>query len=469
MVGEDDSYYQRTYAAARGQLELALSHPEAAEPMLREAILKEEHQARKVGPENIIFAEKNRDLYAILAGIWLAQGRSGEDVLALWERYRLRILGKPVPVCADMALDCLKPQLVNVLDRLGSDRLLGQVTLLDRTLLYHGTAQGVTWTSIPVGMENMIAAAERLERAVSSPATSQDSVDAAARRVGGLLLGDLQHIPTSRSQLLLETDPALGNLPWAAAETADGPIGLRFDIEEEPSLLLTPRPDADASGSSAIDEEGPLIVGASFASGSSTFLPEVLNEARAVALIARNSSLLVGGQATKERVIAHLETATIIHFAGHTTQQDGDTRLLLAPARTVVAGASADTAFLDGDLLRKHPPRAARLIVFSACSSGKKEEGWNHGMGDIVNTLASLGVPEVVATRWQIDSASAVPMMDAFYHGLANGLSVSQALTAARQSLIRDARYRHPYYWAAYYASGVGNTDLREVFHDGSR
>jgi CHAT domain-containing protein len=78
-------------------------------------------------------------------------------------------------------------------------------------------------------------------------------------------------------------------------------------------------------------------------------------------------------------------------------------------------------------------------------------------------------VPEVVATRWQIDSASAVPMMDVFYHGLADGLSVSQALTAARQSLIRDARYRHPYYWAAYYASGVGNTDLREVFHDSNR
>ena len=87
-------------------------------------------------------------------------------------------------------------------------------------------------------------------------------------------------------------------------------------------------------------------------------------------------------------------------------------------------------------------------------------------MGDIVDTLAWLGVPHVVATRWQIDSASAIPMMDAFYRGLAGGLTVPEALTAARKSLIRDARYRHPYYWAAYYASGVGNSDLHEVFHD---
>ena len=58
-------------------------------------------------------------------------------------------------------------------------------------------------------------------------------------------------------------------------------------------------------------------------------------------------------------------------------------------------------------------------------------------------------------------------MMDAFYGSLAKGLSVPQALTAARQSLIRDPRYRHPYYWAAYYASGSGRTDLSRIFHAG--
>ena len=56
-------------------------------------------------------------------------------------------------------------------------------------------------------------------------------------------------------------------------------------------------------------------------------------------------------------------------------------------------------------------------------------------------------------------------MMDAFYGGLAQGLSVPQALTGARQALMRDARYRHPYYWAAYYASGSGRSDLRPIFH----
>jgi len=55
--------------------------------------------------------------------------------------------------------------------------------------------------------------------------------------------------------------------------------------------------------------------------------------------------------------------------------------------------------------------------------------------------------------------------MDAFYGGVAEGLTVSRALRLARLSLSRDPRYRHPYYWAAYYASGTGQTDLREVIH----
>jgi CHAT domain-containing protein len=254
----------------------------------------------------------------------------------------------------------------------------------------------------------------------------------------------------------------LGNLPWPAVETAEGPLGLHFNLEEAPSLLLE---DGRSKGKDPrlSSEAKPLIVGASVASGQRQFLPEALKEARIVAGDSVRSDLLLAAEATAPHVAEHLSTAPVIHFAGHAAQYEGATRLLLAPS-----GAPGDRPYLDGALLRRDPPKTAQLVVFSACSTGKREEGWDHGMGDIVDTLASLGVPEVVATRWQIDSASAVPMMDVFYRGLSNGLSVPQALTAARQSLTRDARYSHPYYWAAYYASGMGTTNLREVFHGSS-
>ena len=332
-------------------------------------------------------------------------------------------------------------------------------------------------------MKNLLAAAAQLESAATSPATSQDSIDRAARRLGDLLLSPLTDTPGATSpsaetrQLLLESDPLLGNLPWPLVETAAGPIGLDYSLEESPSLVLDRRPET--AGSFPVKPVGqPLIVGASVApsaSSASQLLPEVLTEARAVARFDSEPNLLLAAEATQARVAARLTTASAIHFAGHAAQQDGATRLLLAPQNAARAGTGAaganpdrpslDHPYLDSDFLSKHPPRAARLAVFSACSTGRREAGWNHGMGDIVDTLASLGVPDVVATRWQIDSGSAVPMMNAFYSGLAKGLSVPQALTAARQSLIRDPRYRHPYYWAAWYASGDGRSDLSQLFH----
>ncbi len=261
-------------------------------------------------------------------------------------------------------------------------------------------------------------------------------------------------MPGSKGQMLIEPDPLLGNLPWPAVAVSGHPMGLSFNLEEMPSLLLAPH-----KGTVSRTPGNALVVAASVAVGDEAPLPEAVSEADEVAQFVRAPKLLVGSDATEAQVSAAIANAPSIHFAGHALERAGETRLLLA------GGEHAGRPYLDSALFRAHPPRAARLVVFSACSSGKREEGWNHDMGDIVGTLAALGVPEVVATRWQIDSAAAVPIMDAFYGGLAEGLTVSQALTQARLTIRRDPTYRHPYYWAAYYASGAGRNDLREVIH----
>jgi CHAT domain-containing protein len=86
---------------------------------------------------------------------------------------------------------------------------------------------------------------------------------------------------------------------------------------------------------------------------------------------------------------------------------------------------------------------------------------------DIVETLGSLGVPEVVATRWQIDSEAAVPFMDSFYSSLSQGNSVAVALTSARRVQSGKSLYANPYYWGAYYVTGRETTDLTGEFHAG--
>jgi hypothetical protein len=295
MAGEKNAIYLRNYAVARGQLALEQGHPEAAEPLLRDALLEQERLGAKGGAESIVHAEQNRDLYAVLAGVWLAQARPGNQVLALWERYRLRILGIPVAACANNALDCLQAKVDTALKRPGFDRLLGQIVLPDRLLLFRATSKGVMWTQSPVRRDDLLAAADRLEWAVNSPESSMDVVDRASRRVGELLIDPIaerspfQSSSAPGEHLLLEPDPLLGNLPWPSVSTSTGALGLNSNLEESPSLLLE-RP----APSGAIAAGKALVVGASVASGENKALPEVLREARAVARFDNDPSLLLG-------------------------------------------------------------------------------------------------------------------------------------------------------------------------------
>ncbi len=482
MEGKHNTFFEREYAAQRGQLELTLGHPGEVEPILRSALFDEEKIAGSLGAATISRAQDDHSLYAALAGVWLAQGRDGEDVLALWERYRMRILGIPVPICPDKEFTCEKPTLMRALARLGDDQVIGQVVLNDRLLVYRAVAGGVSWKELPVSNGDVMAAVESLERSVTSPSTPLAEIDRAAQKAGSLFLSQLQSTGPHAAvpELLLEPDPMLGNLPWPAVEAASGPIGLHFNLAESPSLLLN-GPDS-AALSQPLIQGRPLIVGASVAADERQVLPEVIREAKAVAAFSSSPTMLLGSEATEAGVLTRLPNAASIHFAGHAAEELGATRLLLArspslqaqsgpetpsasPANAEGRPAVIGTSWLDSALIRSHPPRAARLAVFSACSTGKKEEGWNHGMGDIVSALASVGVPDVVSTRWQIDSSSALPLMDSFYQGLAAGQTVPQALTSARLALRRDPRYRHPYYWAAWYASGRGTATLTQIFH----
>jgi CHAT domain-containing protein len=103
--------------------------------------------------------------------------------------------------------------------------------------------------------------------------------------------------------------------------------------------------------------------------------------------------------------------------------------------------------------------------VLSACSTGRQEASWKHPLQDIVETMSSLGVPNVVATRWQIDSKATVPFMDAFYSSLAKGGSPAMALAYARKLQSGQVLYNNPYYWGAYYVTTTESLNRRRTVH----
>jgi CHAT domain-containing protein len=78
-------------------------------------------------------------------------------------------------------------------------------------------------------------------------------------------------------------------------------------------------------------------------------------------------------------------------------------------------------------------------------------------MGDpenLARAFLQAGVPQVVASRWNVDSASTVKFMDSFYGALLSGKPVTQSVKEAG-SLVRSLPGKNrPYYWAAFSAFG---------------
>lgn len=452
MANNSDTWLLRRYASVQGQLELSRGQYDAAEHALESDIRSSEGRNVHGGDQATAaeYAQQDHDLYAELAAAWLAQGRSPESVLALWERFRLRSRGLPITQCRGGALDCEQPLLLAERHRMGSSLLIGQVMLLDRVLIYRMDKNTVSWSKQLVRRQDVLDAARTLERAVSSPYSSSETATKLGTNLSSALLPQLPASLNPDASLLLEPDPMLQNLSWPVLPTRVGALGLQYPLAEVRSILaIAPNRDDGRPGSNIRNEGLALVVGASVAGEGEPPLPEAIKEAGSVNVFLHSPDLLLGEQATATHVASAIGSATIFHFAGHALQTGNGTELLLA-----ATSPGEKRPWVDGEFLRQHPPRACRLAVLSACATGVREAAWNHPLQDIVETLGSLGVPEVVATRWQIDSEAAVPFMDAFYASLERGTSVAMALTSARGVLCKGHLYGNPYYWGAYYVTG---------------
>jgi CHAT domain-containing protein len=464
MKNRTDDWMLRPYVATRGMFELKLGNFARADSILESYLRDSEgkdvrHGDRATAAE---FAQKDRELYAELAATWLAMGRSPESVLALWERFRLRSRGLPITQCEGGALDCEEPRLLAARRNLNGNLLIGQILLLDRVLVYRADSDKVTWTSVPRQRQDLLDAAMTLERAVSSPLTSTETAEQLGARLSDALLPPLPANLGPHAFLILEPDPQLANLSWPVLPTPSGPLGLQYPLAEMRSILtVVPAHKENGLESSATpaDRSRSLVIGASEANDE-TPLPEVLDEAKTISGFLHAPHLLLGDQANVPHVAQLLDSATVFHFAGHAVQTSHGTELLLA------ASSPGDKhPWIDGAFLRQHPPRACRLAVLSACATGVREASWNHPLQDIVETLGSVGVPEVVATRWQISSESAVPFMEAFYLSMAQGSDVAMALTSARRLQSLQAHENSPFYWGAYYVSCTESVGRRKISH----
>lgn len=310
----------------------------------------------------------------------------------------------------------------------------------------NGTVSSTTVKIDAAGLRNLT---EQFTVLCSSPDSSIDLVQQQGKTLYGLLiapvaaqLGDARHI-------VFELDKAIGPLPVSALVKPDGGyFGDAHDIIVSPGLMYRDRlrrPTPSSHWKQALVVGAPAI-DSTPGSGLQP-LPDAQEEAETVARNFPFSRVLMGRSATVSAISTALPEADLFHFAGHSAVEADSVKLLLAGRQW--EGERTLPSALNPGRLPKGLFRKCSLAVLAACSTERSDTGWLNVDG-MVLALLNSGVPDVIATRWNIDSAASSSFMDSFYASLRLGFTPSQALQISATRLRKNSQTAHPFYWAGF-------------------
>jgi CHAT domain-containing protein len=181
--------------------------------------------------------------------------------------------------------------------------------------------------------------------------------------------------------------------------------------------------------------------------GPALALPWAEREARMVGQHERQSTVLVGADATEAQVKTLLATVGLVHLATHGELSESDP---LSSAILLVPGGGEDGRLEVREVfgLDLH----ARLVVLSACETGLGQLSRGDELVGLQRAFLYAGTPAVVTTLWKVDDRASFELIRAFYDRLDAGGPV----VALRQAQLETQRaFPHPFAWAAFGLTGA--------------
>lgn len=270
------------------------------------------------------------------------------------------------------------------------------------------------------------------------------SDEAALRKEGAVLyrslISPIEPWIAGRHHLIVETDGVLKTLPIGLlVEPGGAYMGDRFTITFSPGILylnqarkwrgVTARSDVAVLG----DPEAPGWMP----------LPDAEKEASVVAASFKHPRMLSRDGMSLPNLYDAIAASDVFHFSGH-AQASNETASLV----------TGSTGMLEPRQLLAVKSGRTELVVLSACSSSLGTTGFFDDDDSLVRRLMVARVPEVVASRWMVDSAATALLMSGFYSELRTGASPSEALNGAMRNVRSRPEFSHPYFWAGFSVFG---------------
>ncbi len=491
----------------RGRQALAEGRLEEAEDDLARAVALLERRRRLLGAAaDDPFGDRRAPVYHALAQVHLARG---EALAALATQERLALADEPLPegparealeglareeaaLEAELARASTEPEPARAealrarLARLRVDfaatvdRLRATVPDLDQRLrvapedleaaqadLPAGTAvlqplllddrlvllvfSRTTLQAIPVQVSGaeLQATLTRLTRALRAGLRDPAVLDPLAERLGGWLWAPARPHLAGVETLAVAATGALRDLPFGLLRQEG-----RYLVEAHAPVTIThvgslrAAPDPLALGPGAV-----LLVG-----DPDGTLPGARDEVATLRRIWPRAPVLTGSEATREALREGLSGRRMLHLATHGRIDP------VSPDRSYLVLAEGDDPTGGGRLAYREIPglapwlSAARLVVLSACESGRPVEArGGEGVVAIQGLAAQFrraGVETLVASLWKVDDLGTRALMERFHARLAAGEDVATALRTAQLDLVDDPAHGTPWVWAAFVVVG---------------
>ncbi|HWW61425.1 MAG TPA: CHAT domain-containing protein, partial [Thermoanaerobaculia bacterium] len=318
----------------------------------------------------------------------------------------------------------------------------------------------VTATKLPGGEK----AASMVARQFTARIRQRDLLYAAsAAKAYRVLIAPIAEHLDSDSAICFIPTGELWNVPFGALMDKSG----RFLVERHavfyaPSivvLLSLSRQRTKLHGGAVLAVGDPEVSGESIRSLADVYrslklgpLPSARHEVVAIGAISPPRSLTASGaDATETMVRRNLRSFDVLHFAVHgifDNQNPMYSRLIFGSAN------EEEDGFLEAHEVIAARPQAD-LVVLSACETARGVSDPGEGLIGLTWAFLATGSRAVVASQWTAESRATATVMIEFHRRRAEGHSTVDSLRQAQLALMRQQRYREPFYWASFILIGA--------------
>jgi CHAT domain-containing protein len=465
-------YIAIRYYAVLGALESGRGPGNDGERSLRSAVALAEQSLKSLRSDRdrSVWNEEVSEAYRSLVRTRLDQGEY-QTALEIWEWYRgaaLRsgsrsVLNEKTPPSleaerglnsSDLAEGPSLPALREVaqsLATLRSETVVSYGAFGDDFWIWTYDDRGVVAKKSSTSSIQIEALANRFVELCSNPESNVSALQRDARKLYELLVDPVRERLTGRI-VIFEPDESLARVPMEALIDRSGNYLLDFGpFVLSPGLYFRSAAHGDAKISPQAEA---LVIVVSAPRAPRAYgllpLPDAEREAEMVARSFTSGRLLRGSAATLDAIKTLLPSVSIFHFAGHAISSGDAAGLVVADTDFDRTPQLLDAAFLEGQRLDK-----MQVAVLSACATESAGIETYVAADDLGMAFLRSGVPHVVGSRWNVDSAGSAFLMQQFYASLFSGKSVSESIRRAQSEVRLRPEWAHPYFWASFEALGM--------------